>query len=312
MADHMSRDLQKRVSIVVPAFNEEDGIVPSLQSLRSGLPLAEVLVVDDGSTDRTAERAAGVRGVTVIRHVFNRGYGAAIKTGVLAGERDYVAWFDADNEHRVEDLAAMVVKLDDGRLAAVIGQRTNPPSSMIRAYGKWLIRVVSGSLRMHAGPDLNCGLRVFRRDVLTRYLPVLPDGFSASLTSTMVLLERGYPTAFLPIVTAPRVGYSKVVIADGLNALVLLLRTVMLFAPLRIFMSSGLVLLAVGVLYGVGWALIFGRGFPVGAMFIATAGLFLVMLGLVADQISQLRLTALAAGKPPDSYVVSKGSGHPR
>jgi glycosyltransferase involved in cell wall biosynthesis len=306
--EHLSVQLQSRLSIVVPAFNEEDGIVPSVRSLRSELPMAEVLVVDDGSTDLTAERAATVPGVTLIRHLFNRGYGASIKTGVLAGTRDYVAWFDADNEHRVEDLASMVAKLDDGRLAAVIGQRTNPPSSVIRAVGKWLIRVVSGSLRLHAGPDLNCGLRVFRRDVLTRYLPILPDGFSASLTSTMVMLERGYPTVFLPVQTAPRVGNSKVVVADGLNALVLLLRTVMLFAPLRIFMTSGLLLLSIGILYGVGWAVIFGRGFPVAALFIGTAGLLFVMLGLIADQISQLRQTILVAGNHPDSNLITKVS----
>jgi glycosyltransferase involved in cell wall biosynthesis len=310
MEELLGGDLQSRLSIVVPAFNEPDGIVPSLRSLRARLPMAEVLVVDDGSSDQTAERAATVPGVTLIRHVFNRGYGAAIKTGVLACTRDYVAWFDADNEHRVEDLAAMTAKLDDAQLAAVIGQRTNPPSSVMRAFGKWLIRVVSGSLQLHAGPDLNCGLRVFRRDVLVRYLPILPDGFSASLTSTMVMLERGYPTAFIPIQTAPRVGQSKVVIADGLQALVLLLRTVMLFAPLRIFMTGGLVLLTLSVLYGVSWAIIFGRGFPVAAMFIGTTGLLFIMLGLIADQISQLRLTILAANSPPDSYVVTKESKH--
>ena len=121
MAENLAESLQVRLSVVVPAFNEEDGVVGTLQSLRSELPMAEVIFVDDGSLDLTAERAATVHGVTVIRHVFNRGYGAAIKTGVLAGARDYVAWFDADNEHRVEDLAAMVAKLDEGRLAAVDG-----------------------------------------------------------------------------------------------------------------------------------------------------------------------------------------------
>ncbi len=206
-------DLQRRLSVVVPAFNEEDGIVASLQALRAGLPGAEVLLVDDGSTDRTAERTATVPGVIVIEHRFNRGYGAAIKTGVRAARGEYLAWFDADNEHRVDDLAEMVLRLDRERLAAVIGQRRNPPSSVLRATGKLLIRAVSGSLRMPAGPDLNCGLRVFRADLLRQYLPLLPDGFSASLTTTMVFIAQGYPTAFHPIRTQPRIGTSKVVVA---------------------------------------------------------------------------------------------------
>jgi glycosyltransferase involved in cell wall biosynthesis len=301
MRDARDPDLQHRLSVVVPAFNEEEGVIKSVQSLRAGLPGAEVLVVDDGSTDRTAERAGSVVGVTVIRHAFNRGYGAALKTGVRAASREYVAWFDADDQHRVDDLAEMVRMLDRNGLAAVIGQRRKPPSTVLRATGKLLIRAVSGSLRMHAGPDLNCGLRVFRADVLARYLPLLPDGFSASLTTTMVLVARGYPTAFHPIETAPRVGTSKVVIADGFRAVILVLRTVMLFAPLRIFLTTGLVLLIAGGAYGFGSAIYTGRGVPVSALFAGTAGLLLMMLGLIADQISQLRLAMLATASAPPS-----------
>jgi len=302
-------DLQRRLSVVVPAFNEEDGIVLSLRALRAALPGAQVLLIDDGSTDRTAERAAAVDGVTVIRHRFNRGYGAAIKTGVRAGDGEFVAWFDADNEPRVEDLAEMVVRLDRDRLAAVIGQRRNPPSNVLRATGKLLIRAVSGSLRMPAGPDLNCGLRVFRTDLLARYLPLLPDGFSASLTTTMVFVAQGYPTAFHPIRTEPRVGTSKVVVADGFTAIILLLRTVVLFAPLRIFLTSGLILLVIGIGYGFGAAFYLGRGVPVAALFAGTAGLLLIMLGLIADQLSQLRLAMLADGSPDRSLANERESG---
>jgi hypothetical protein len=208
--------------------------------------------------------------------------------------RRYVAWFDADNEHRVSDLIAMVERVDAGELAAVIGRRLSPSVSVVRAVGKLSIRLLARSLGVDVGKDLNCGLRVFRRSVIRRYLPLLPEQFSASLTSTMVLVERGHPIGFHDIEVNPRIGTSKVRIRDGFSTMVLVMRFVMLFGPMRFFFVPGLALLLGGVGYGVLRAALSGRGVPVASALLAVTGLFMTMLGLVADQISQLRFATLS------------------
>jgi hypothetical protein len=283
---------QDQLSIVIPAYNEREGIVPALSSLRAALPGAEIIVVDDGSDDDTGARAASVAGTTVVRHDFNRGYGAALKTGTRMARREYVAWFDADNEHRVEDLCRMLDRLHSGPFVAVIGQRATGPSRF-RAVGKWVIRVFARWLQLQAGPDLNCGLRAFRRLAIQPYLPLLPNRYSASLTSTMILVERSYPFIFEPIQTQQRVGTSKLILGDGFQALVLVARMVMLFAPLRIFLPVGGLLAALGAIYGLVVALEGRLGFPVLSVVLMLAGLILILQGLVADQISSMRLSQL-------------------
>jgi glycosyltransferase involved in cell wall biosynthesis len=309
--------LQRQLSIVIPAFNEEDGIGTTLRGLKAALPEAEVIVVDDGSRDQTRARALAVDGVRVIVHATNRGYGASLKDGMSAAKRRYVAWFDADNEHRVSDLEQMVVTLDTKDIAAVIGRRLSPSVSVVRAVGKFAIRMLARSLGVDVGKDLNCGLRVFRRSVVRRYLPLLPDQFSASLTSTMVFIERGHKIAFHDIHVNPRVGTSKVRIRDGFSTMVLVMRFVMLFAPMRLLFVPGLVALLAGVGYGVARAIVTGRGLPVAAALIAITGLFMAMLGLIADQISQLRFAQLGMEsalrddvfKDPDVFEVhAKGA----
>jgi len=296
---------QRKLAVVMPAFNEEEGIGGTLASLKARLPLAEIIVVDDGSSDATAAIAEGVKGVRVLRQPFNRGYGAGIKLGMRAARRDYVAWFDADNEHRVEDLAALVATLDAQNLAAVIGARPRG-GPLVRTAGKAVLWLMARSLRFKVGSDLNCGLRVFRAAVIAPYLGLLPNGFSASMTSTLVLLERGYPLAFLPIRTEKRLGVSKVRLADGFATMLLTLRLVMLFAPLRVFVPGGFALFGGGALYGLVQAVVSGRGLSVAALFLLIAGGLLIMLELVADQISQLRLgqletNALEAQRATDS-----------
>lgn len=307
-----------RLSVVIPAYNEENGIVPTLQGLREALPEAEIIVVDDGSRDRTAERANSVPGVTVLRQPFNRGYGAALKAGMRAARRDYVAWFDADNEHKVENLIAMAKRLDSERLVAVIGQRPSG-TSRFRTVGKAVIRALAWSLGLAAGTDLNCGLRVFRREVILPYLSLLPNRYSASMTSTMIMIQRDYPVAFEPVTTRPRIGTSKVVLGDGLQALILVMRMIMLFAPLRVFLPVGALLSGVGLVYGLVLALAHGLGFPSLSVVMVLAGLILVLQGFIADQISYMRLSQLESPArdeselpPPDEAPGQQGKGKGR
>lgn len=286
---------QRRLSVVVPAYDEQEGIRKTLSILRSRLPEAEIIVVDDFSTDATAKEASTVAGVRLVRHAYNCGYGGALKTGMTLSNREYVAWFDADGEHLVEDLVRIVDRLDRDRLVAVIGQRRGRSKTRLRAAGKWMIRMVARTLDFNGGADLNCGLRVFRRDIINRYLYVLPDGYSASLTSLMVMLERRYPLGFEPVEIGARAGVSKVRLSDGVSTMALVIRMAMLFAPLRIFFRSGLLIGSAGLLYSIVLSMTSGAGIPVAGALATLAGLLLIAVGLIADQISQLRLIQLAS-----------------
>jgi len=280
-----------QLSIVIPAFNEQHGIASTLKALTSMASEAEIIVVDDGSSDRTAEVALRHDKVIVAQHPFNRGYGAALKTGINIATREHVAWFDADNEHRVSDLAAMASLITSRRLAAVIAQRRFSGPSPVRTLGKFFIRLAARSLNLSAGKDINCGLRIFRREVISRYVDLLPNGFSASITSTVILLERGYPIEFFPVELNPRVGESKVKIGDGFHAFMLVMRIFMLFAPMRIFLRAGVILFLAGLAYGLASAISTGRGIPAGAVLLTLGGVVSGFFGLVADQISQMRLS---------------------
>jgi hypothetical protein len=209
---------------------------------------------------------------------------------MTVASRDLVAWFDADNEHRVDDLVTMAERMTTERVAAVIAQRRQSAASPLRSWGKFVIRMLARSLSAQGGRDMNCGLRVFQREVITKYLPLLPNSFSASITSLIILLERGYPVAFHPIELNKRIGVSKVKISDGFMALMLVLRIIMLFAPMRLFLRLGLSLLLLGAIYGVAVAVIEGHGVPTAAIGVSLSGILIALFGLTADQISQLRL----------------------
>lgn len=284
--------LSVQLSVVIPAYNEEAGIRATLENLRAYLPEAEVIVVDDGSSDGTRDAAGSVEGVQVLSHLYNRGYGGALKTGMQSASRHYVAWFDADNEHRAEDLIEMTRRIISERKAALIGER-GYSTSTVRRVGKFVIKLLARSLGVRLGRDINCGLRVFRRDVIVRYLNLLPNSYSASLTSTLILAERGYPLAFHPIGLNKRIGQSKVRLVHGFQSLNLVLRMVMLFAPLRIFLSIGAALVIGGLGYGAAIALLQAHGFPVLSAVVTLSGVLCMFLGLIADQVSQMRLNQL-------------------
>jgi len=281
-----------KLSIVIPAYNEEEGIVETLKQLIASFPNSEIIVVDDGSTDATTESVLNFNTVKLIKHEFNRGYGSAIKTGMHAATKDYVAWFDADNEHNAENLKNMVEILEDQKLVAVLGQRDRSINKM-RGFGKFIIRLLAWSLDVKTGIDLNCGLRVFRREIILKYLYLLPDKYSASLTSTIIMIERKYPFTFHPISINQRLGESKVALSDGFEALILVLRAITLFSPIRVFLRLSILLLSVGLIYGTIKAIITGLGFSVLSAILIVAGLIVGALGLIADQISQMRLTSL-------------------
>jgi len=282
----------RRVTIVIPAHNEEKSIGEVLGRFRERRhpAVAEVIVVDDGSTDRTAE-IAEQGGARVLRHPRNRGYGAALKTGIREVSSEYILTMDADGQHRVED----VMKLCDAIAGAhppdaVIGNRTRLLHSPLwRMPGKWMLKLLARVLTQRAIPDLNCGLRVVRREVLSRYLHLCPAGFSFSTTITMALLTRGYGVEFVPIEVERRVGKSMVSVGTGFQTILLILRLASLFNPLRVFLPLALFFIVFGVAWTVPYTL-HGQGVTVASLLSIVTGVVLFGLGLICDQVAQLRL----------------------
>ncbi len=278
-----------KLTIIIPAFNEASALKSVLESLRT--PdfdfVQEIMVVDDGSSDGTAEVAQAV-GVRVIRHYQNMGYGAALKTGIRASQTEFVLTMDADGQH----LAADVRRLWDmiGEYDMVVGQRTGLRQSPLwRMPGKWLLWMMANYLTQHTIPDLNSGLRLIRREVALKYLHICPSGFSFSTTITMALVSRGYKVRYIPIAIQRRLGKSMVTLSTGLNTIILILRIASLFDPLRLFIPVSGLVGAVGVLWGIPYAML-GRGLSIGAMLAIVTAILLFGLGLLCDQISQLRL----------------------
>ena len=288
--------LYKNLSIVIPAFNEEAGLGTTLDTVLPSFPGAEIIVVDDCSSDGTSV-VARKRPVRVLRHAYNCGQGAALKTGMRHANRDWVAWYDADNEHRPQDLARLATRVAAGDVVAAIGQR-NRSTSIFRLVGKWLIRLIGRGFKINAGSDLNCGLRLFQRSVILPYLSLIPDRFSASLVTTLIMIERRYPITFELIETNPRIGNSSVRMKDGFEAILVLVRSVLLFAPMRFFLPMGGGLILLGGIYSLVLAYWFGHGLPIAGMLVIMVGFLAVILGLVADQISQLRLGQFPARIP--------------
>ena len=282
----------RNLSVIVPAFNEEGGVQQTLEALKKNLPNAEIILVDDCSTDNTPKMAKKVDGVHILRHRFNRGYGAALKSGMVSSNREHIAWFDADGEHRTEDLQAMFKLLEERSLGAIIGRRQVKGQQKVRFYGKLVLRLWARLLGLRLDRDLNCGLRVFHKEAILPYLNMLPDRFSASTTSTMIMLEKKYPIEFFDIRTNPRIGHSKVRLRHGFETILNIFRISMIFAPLRIYGTLGAVLVVIGFVYGLGMALTVDKGFPAFALVVLMAGFFLLAIGAIADQISRWQLSA--------------------
>ena len=277
------------LTVIIPAFNEAAGIGAVLDELKNecGQFLTTIVVVDDGSKDDTA-RIARAHGVVVIQHPANLGYGASLKSGLRRAETTHVATFDADGQHQPSDLRRLWESRQGS--AMIIGARQQLIHSPLwRMPGKWLLGMIAAYLVKRRIPDLNSGLRLLTRDVALRYAHLCPRGFSMSTTLTMAVMSRGWPVTFVPIDVRPRSGRSTVTVTTGLETAVLLLRIICLFNPLRLFVPAAAIVGLVGIVWGVPYAAA-GRGISVGAMLAIVTATLLFSLGLICDQVSQLRL----------------------
>lgn len=282
----------ENISICIPAYNEEASIGECLRELIAVVPEAEIIVVDDGSTDSTAEIASCYESVTLVRHDRNKGYGASLKTAFRQASGDTIVWYDADGQHSPADLKKVAAPVVNGEKDAVIGARdATSAQAKGRGPGKTILKLVAMSITHQDVPDLNSGLRAFTKRFLGRYLHMLPDGFSASTTTTLILMKRSYRLEYVPIHVKPRKGVSTVkMLRDGWGALRLMLRLGVLFNALEFFGALALVQIIPALIYGVILAFVKGQGLPVLASTFFLSGVLTFFLGVVCDQITSLRL----------------------
>jgi polyisoprenyl-phosphate glycosyltransferase len=240
------------VSVVLPVYNEKGHLRDEIDRIRAALEASpysfEIIVVDDGSDDGSSEQLRGIEGIRLIRFARNRGSGTARRAGTAAARGAAVVWTDADMTYPNDRIPELVKELEGSD--QVVGARTSEQGTakLARVPAKWFIRNLASYLVETPIPDLNSGLRVFRRDVAGQFLHLLPPGFSCVTTITMSFLANGYSVKYVPIEYFPRAGRSKFHWwADSRRYLLQVLRLVLSYNPLRIFLPLGFFLAAVGV-----------------------------------------------------------------
>jgi glycosyltransferase involved in cell wall biosynthesis len=275
------------VSVVVPAYNESASIGPLVSSLRLAGTWREIIVVDDGSSDDTALRAAAA-GARVIRHPYNKGNGASVKTGIRNAGGAFILILDADGQHQPSDAERLVAKLSEYDL--VVGARSSATQAgLARRAGNAALNGVASYLTGRRIPDLTSGFRAARREYLLEFIHLLPNGFSTPTTTTLAFIKAGYSVWFEPIDAAARQGASKINFgADGLQFFVILLKVITIFSPMRIFLPLSASSFALGGAYAV-WTILTQSHVTNSSVLLILFGVIIFLVGLISEQISSLR-----------------------
>ncbi|PYR31569.1 MAG: glycosyl transferase [Acidobacteria bacterium] len=275
------------VSIVIPAFNEGASIGAVVSELLAAASWHEVIVVDDGSGDDTGANATAA-GARVIRHPYNKGNGAAVKTGIRCATGRFVLIVDADGQHRPSDAARLVAQLDAYDL--VVGARRNASqATLARRAGNALLNRIASYLTRQKIPDLTSGFRAARRECLVEFLHLLPNGFSTPTTTTLAFMKAGYSVRFEPIDAGRRHGSSKIKFGtDGAQFFLILLKVITIFSPLRIFLPLSLVAFVAGGGYAL-WTILTQSHVTNSSVLLILLSVVIFLVGLVSEQISSLR-----------------------
>lgn len=275
------------VSIILPAKDEEESIGDVVATLAAQYPSAEVLVVDDGSTDNTAVIAMR-SGAKVVSHKYSVGNGGAIKTGARAAKGEILVFMDADGQHDPRDIASLIERLNGGYDMVVGARQKGSQASVGRGIANKLYNLLAGYITSQKIDDLTSGFRVVRAGKFRQFLYLLPNKFSYPTTITMAFFRAGYSIAYEPIHTAERLGKSHLrPIKDGVRFLIIIFKVGSLYSPLKLFAPAAAFFFSLGLCwYGYTYS-VEGRFTNMSAL-LMTNGFIIFMMGLISEQITAL------------------------
>jgi glycosyltransferase involved in cell wall biosynthesis len=300
------------VSVVIPAKNEAAALQKLLPRIRDVLPDAEIVVVDDGSTDATATIADRF-GARVSSHPYSMGNGAAVKTGARVARGEFLIFMDADGQHDPADIYRLIAKLQKG-YSMVVGNRSGPSHAGIgRRFANGFYNRLASYMTGQRVEDLTSGFRAVRSDKFREFLYLLPNGFSYPTTSTMAFFRAGYPVGYVPIEAGTRIGKSHIrPLQDGLRFLLIIFKVGTLYSPLKLFFPFSTAFFLTGLGHYLYTYFISGRFTNMSALMF-TAAVLIFLIGLVSEQITQLIYRPLHAEaslehKPSKSRAAQSGT----
>ena len=279
--------METEISIVLPAKNEEAGLALLLPRLRAQYPQAEILLVDDGSTDRTAV-VASEHGALVLHSPYSMGNGAAVKRGAAAARGRTLVFMDADAQHEPEDIAALLGKLAEGFDMVVAARDGSGQANRSRGLANAFYNNLSSWMTGHDIRDLTSGFRAVRADKFREFLHLLPNGFSYPTTITMAFFRSAYPVAYVPVQVKRRVGTSHLrPLRDGVRFLLIIFKVATLYSPLKLFAPVALTFFLMGLGY-YGYTFSYEHRFTNMSALLLSASVIVFLIGLISEQITNL------------------------
>ena len=280
--------LADRLSIVLPAKNEAEGLRQVLPALRRDFPLAELIVVDDGSTDDTAT-IAGAAGARVLSAPYGMGNGAAIKRGARAATGEILVFMDADGQHGAQHIRALLEKLAEGYDMVVGARDRSGQANLHRGLANAFYNRLASWMTGHHVMDLTSGFRAVRADKFREFLHLLPNGFSYPTTSTMAFFRSAYPVAYVPIPVAKRVGSGSHIrpLKDGVRFLLIIFKIASLYSPLKLFVPVAVAFFLMALGY-YGYTFVTEHRLTNMSTLLFSASVIIFLIGLVSEQITNL------------------------
>ncbi len=275
------------ISIVLPCLNEASNLAKLLPKLNAAYPDAEVIVVNDGSEDNSAQIASEL-GAKVITHAYRMGNGAAIKTGARNATGSLIVFMDSDGQHDPVDIARLIAKLDEGYEMVVGARRVGTHASLLRRIANAFYNRLASYMVGHQIDDLTSGFRAARARHFRKFLYLLPNGFSYPSTSTMAFFRSGFPVAYVPIDAGIRGGKSKIkLLRDGARFFIIILKVGSLFSPMKLFLPLSFIQFALGVWFYL-YTYLTTNHFSNASIILFLASMTTFLIGILSEQISSL------------------------
>lgn len=275
------------ISVIIPAKNEAKSLITLLPAIKQILPQAEIIVVNDGSTDDTQSVCENV-GVKVVSHPYSLGNGAAIKSGARAAKGKVFVFMDADGQHKPEDITILLDRYNKGCDMVVGSRGRESQASKARLFGNRLYNRVAGYMTGQKISDLTSGFRVVNADKFKQFLYLLPNGFSYPTTITMSFFKMGYSVVYVPIEAPARLGKSHInIIKDGSRFFLIIFKIGTLYSPMKLFLPASLVFFITGLFYYIYTFFSDGR-FTNMAVLLFSTSVMIFLMGLISEQITNL------------------------